>query len=45
MNPEEPRSRREWKSKLLELLMWAIVSLATAVILVLLAEKLLPSNF
>jgi hypothetical protein len=36
---------RSWKSKLLEFLAWAAVSLGTAVTLILLSEKLLPSNF
>jgi hypothetical protein len=39
------RPRRSWRSRLLELVLWAGVSLATAVILVSLSEKLLPTNF
>ena len=39
------RRRRSWRSRLLELALWAVVSLATAVILVSLSEKLLPTNF
>jgi negative regulator of sigma E activity len=39
------RKRRSWRSRLLELALWAGVSLATAVILVSLSEKLLPTNF
>jgi hypothetical protein len=39
------RPRRSWRSRLLELVLWAGVSLATAVILVTLSEKLLPTNF
>lgn len=39
------RPRRSWKSRVLELILWAGVSLATAVILVSLSEKLLPTNF
>jgi hypothetical protein len=39
------RPRRSWRSRLLELILWAGVSLATAVILVSLSEKLLPTNF
>jgi len=37
--------KRSWKSRLLELALWALVSIVTAVILVLLSEKLLPENF
>jgi negative regulator of sigma E activity len=39
------RPRRSWRSRFLELVLWAGVSLATAVILVSLSEKLLPTNF
>jgi hypothetical protein len=39
------RPRRSWRSRLLELVLWAGVSLATALILVSLSEKLLPTNF
>jgi len=39
------KKRRSWRSRLLELALWAGVSLATAVILVSLSEKLLPTNF
>jgi hypothetical protein len=39
------RPRRSWRSRLLELVLWAGVSLATAAILVSLSEKLLPTNF
>ncbi len=38
-------SRRPWRSRLLELLAWAAVAVLTAVILVLLSERFLPSNF
>jgi negative regulator of sigma E activity len=37
--------RRSWKSRLLELAAWACVSLATAAIMILLSNKLLPTNF
>lgn len=37
--------KRSWKSKLLELLVWAAVAVGTAVVLVMLSEKLLPANF
>jgi negative regulator of sigma E activity len=39
------RRRRSWASRLVELLLWACVSLATAAILVALSERLLPNNF
>jgi hypothetical protein len=39
------RPRRSWRSKLLELLLWAAVSLVTAVVLISLSERLLPTNF
>jgi hypothetical protein len=39
------KKRRSWKSRLLELSLWAAVAIATAVILVMLSEQLLPSNF
>ena len=37
--------KRSWKSRLLELALWTAVALATAVVLVLLSESLLPANF
>ena len=37
--------KRPWKSRLGELALWALVSVATALILVQLAETLLPANF
>lgn len=37
--------KRSWKSKILELLLWAAVAVATAVVLVMLSEELLPANF
>ena len=39
------KKRRSWKSRLLELLLWAGVAIATAIILIMLSEQLLPSNF
>jgi hypothetical protein len=38
-------SQRSWKSRLLELAAWACVSLATAVIMIVLSGRLLPANF
>jgi hypothetical protein len=38
-------SRRSWKSRLLELAAWACLSLAVAVIMIMLSGKLLPANF
>ena len=37
--------KRSWKSKLLELVLWAAVAVATAVVLVMLSEEILPANF
>ena len=37
--------KRPMKSVLLELALWTLVSLATAVILILLSDELLPANF
>lgn len=37
--------KRSWKSKLLELLLWAAVAVATAVVLVMLSDEILPANF
>lgn len=39
------RKRRSWKSRLLELSLWVAVAIATAVILVILSEEILPANF
>jgi hypothetical protein len=39
------RNRRSWKSRLLELSLWVAVAIATAVILVILSEEILPANF
>ncbi|MGH2698598.1 MAG: hypothetical protein ACRDJL_05280 [Actinomycetota bacterium] len=38
-------ARRSWRSRLLELLLWAAVAVGTALILIVLSERLLPSNF
>ncbi|HWC13595.1 MAG TPA: hypothetical protein VG929_03275 [Actinomycetota bacterium] len=38
-------NNRSWKSRLLELALWAAVAVATAIVLVLLSESLLPANF
>ncbi len=37
--------RRSWRSRALELLLWVALSVATAVVMVSLSERLLPSNF
>lgn len=37
--------KRSWRSRLLELLLWAAVAVGTAVLLVVLSEKLAPPNF
>jgi hypothetical protein len=37
--------KRSWKSRLLELLLWAAVSVATAVFLIYATERWLPANF
>ena len=38
--------KRSWKSKVLELLLWAAVAVATAVVLILLTDEILPEpNF
>jgi hypothetical protein len=39
------KEKRKLGSILTELLLWTVVSITTAVLLVLLAEKFLPSNF
>ncbi len=39
------RRRRSWKSRLLELLLWTGVSIVTALVLINLSERLLPTNF
>lgn len=39
------KTRRSWKSRLLELAAWVAVALITAAILIALAENILPTNF
>lgn len=39
------RTKRSWKSRLLELLFWTVMAVLTAVILVQVSEKVLPPNF
>lgn len=43
--PSEQTKKRSWRSRLGELGLWALVSIATALLLILLSEKLLPTNF
>jgi hypothetical protein len=38
-------TKRSWRSRLIELALWALLSVAIAVALVLLSNHLLPSNF
>jgi negative regulator of sigma E activity len=45
MTEDQGTNRRSWKSRLLELAAWACVSVATAVIMILLSGKILPANF
>jgi hypothetical protein len=37
--------KRSWRSRLLELLLWAAVAVGTAVFLVYASERWLPANF
>ncbi len=39
------KRRRSWRSRALELFLWAVLSVVTAVVMVSLSERLLPSNF
>jgi hypothetical protein len=39
------RAKRSWKSRLLELVLWALLSIVIAVVMVALSDKLLPNNF
>lgn len=39
------KTKRTWPSRLAELALWATVALVTAVILVRMSERLLPTNF
>ncbi|HET7481490.1 MAG TPA: hypothetical protein VFK89_01385 [Actinomycetota bacterium] len=43
--PEVSPRKRSWKSKLLELAFWALVSVAVALVMISLANRLLPNNF
>jgi hypothetical protein len=38
-------AKRPLKSKLIELGLWALLSIVTAVVMILLSNKLLPANF
>lgn len=42
---EKKAAKRSWKLRLAELALWIAVALATAVILVSLSERILPTNF
>jgi hypothetical protein len=42
---EPARTKRSWKSRLLELALWAALSIVTAVVMIALSDKLLPNNF
>lgn len=37
--------KRSWKARLGEFLLWTLLAIATAVIMTLLSEELLPANF
>ena len=37
--------KRPWKSRLGELALWALVSIAVALIMIYFSEELLPNNF
>jgi hypothetical protein len=37
--------KRRWKARLLELLAWLLVAIVTAIILVILTDRLAPPNF
>jgi hypothetical protein len=37
--------KRSWRSRLVELVLWAAVAVATAVLLVYLTERFAPPNF
>jgi hypothetical protein len=39
------RSKRSWKSRLIELALWAALSIVIAVVMIALSDKLLPNNF
>lgn len=42
---QDRSAKRSWRSRLGELGLWALVSIATALLLILLSEELLPTNF
>jgi hypothetical protein len=43
--PANKPTQRSWKSIGLEILAWIAVSIVTAVVLIMLSDKLLPANF
>jgi hypothetical protein len=43
--PTPTRTRRSWKSKLLELAFWALVAVAIGLTMIYFANRLLPNNF
>lgn len=45
MNRDAPPRRRSWRSRLLEFALWAAIAIGTAVVLVMLSDRVLPSNF
>jgi hypothetical protein len=45
MKEERSHQRRSWRSRLIELALWALVAVAVAVILVALSDRILPANF
>jgi hypothetical protein len=45
VTPDRGRAKRSWKSRLIELALWAALSIATALIMIALSDKLLPTNF
>ncbi|HWL65762.1 MAG TPA: hypothetical protein VNP73_07300 [Actinomycetota bacterium] len=45
MSDPEPNSKRPWKLRLAELLLWVAVAVGTAVIMISMSERLLPANF
>jgi hypothetical protein len=43
--PVPTKTRRSWKSRLLELAFWALVAVGIAVTMIYFANRLLPNNF
>lgn len=41
----EPSTKRPLKSRLIEFGLWALLSIVTAVVMILLSDTLLPENF